>query len=97
MLEGECLLIVEDEERPLRRWDFVHCPPWTAHVLLGAGDGPCAILAVGARNAGRDIVYPVSDVAGRYGASVEEETRDASAAYASWPPIERRRFPWPPR
>ena len=49
VLSGECVLIVNDEERPLRQWDFFHCPADTPHVLVGAGDGPCAILMVGAR------------------------------------------------
>ena len=40
VLQGECLLIVEGEERTLRRWDFFHCPPQTKHVIVGAGDGP---------------------------------------------------------
>jgi uncharacterized cupin superfamily protein len=39
VLSGEALLIVEGEERPLKQWDFVHCPPRTNHVILGAGDG----------------------------------------------------------
>ena len=38
---GEALLIVEGEERPLRQWDFVHCPPGTKHIVGGAGRG-CA-------------------------------------------------------
>ena len=54
---GECLLLIEGEERPLRQWDFVHCPDWTEHVFVGAGDGPCAILAVGTRSGG-GVVYP---------------------------------------
>ena len=29
VLAGTCLLIVEEEERELRAWDFVHCPPGT--------------------------------------------------------------------
>jgi uncharacterized cupin superfamily protein len=37
VLAGECVLLVEGEERPLRAWDFVHCPPGTAHVFVGAG------------------------------------------------------------
>ena len=41
VLSGEALLIVEGEERPLRAWDFVHCPPGTKHVIVGAGEGPC--------------------------------------------------------
>ena len=52
VLAGECLLIVEGEERLLRAWDFVHCPPWTEHVFVGAGDGPCLVVGVGARTEG---------------------------------------------
>jgi sugar (pentulose or hexulose) kinase len=65
----------------LKAWDFVHCPPWTDHVFVGAGDGSSAILAVGSR-ASQDIVYPVSEVAGRYGGSVETETPNPKEAYA---------------
>ena len=61
VLSGECLLLVEGEERPLKAWDFVHCPPWTEHVFVGTGDGPCAIVGVGARNAGEGLVYPASE------------------------------------
>ena len=32
VLGGECLLVVEEEERPLRRWDYFHCPAGTRHV-----------------------------------------------------------------
>ena len=59
MLSGECLLLIEGQERRLRAWDFVHCPAWTEHVFVGAGTGPCAILAVGTRTDG-GVVYPVS-------------------------------------
>src|SRR5919201_3207315 len=71
VLSGECLLLVEGEERRLRPWDFVHCPPWTEHIFVGAGDGPCLVLAVGARRKGRGIRYPVSEVALKHGAGVE--------------------------
>ena len=56
VLAGEALLVVEGEERPLRQWDFVHCPPETKHVIVGAGDSQCLVLAVGARDrsTGRD-------------------------------------------
>jgi uncharacterized cupin superfamily protein len=50
VVSGEALLVVEGEERPLRQWDFVHCPPETKHTMLGAGDAPCVIVAVGARD-----------------------------------------------
>src|SRR5437867_365937 len=29
VLAGECLLLIEGEERTLQAWDFVHCPAWT--------------------------------------------------------------------
>jgi uncharacterized cupin superfamily protein len=96
VLQGEATLLVEDEERPLRQWDFVHCPPHTAHVIVGAGDGPCVVLMVGARNAGDELVFPHSDTAAKYGVSVEEDTDDRAVAYAGWNRPEQRRFPWPP-
>ena len=85
VLSGECLLIVEGEERPLKAWDFVHCPPWTEHVFVGAGDGPCVVLGVGARRKGRGLVYPVNETALKHGAGVEEETSDPAVAYARFP------------
>lgn len=85
VLSGECLLVIEGQERRLTAWDFVHCPPWTEHVFVGAGDGPCAILAVGTRLADA-VVYPASPVAARHGAAVSAETRNPSEAYADLPP-----------
>jgi uncharacterized cupin superfamily protein len=88
VLSGEARAIVEDEERPLRAGDLLHAPPGTAHVLVGAGDGPCAILMVGTRKRPETLLYPVSEVAGRFGASVDRETDDEAAAYAGTPPPE---------
>jgi uncharacterized cupin superfamily protein len=85
VLAGEALLLVEGEERPLRQWDFVHCPPGTEHDILGAGDSPCVVLAVGARRhqEGSDWGgYTVDEAAIRHGAGVEEETSDENVAYA---------------
>ena len=85
VLAGEALLIVEGEERPLRQWDFVHCPPGTKHVIVGAGDAPCVVLAVGARDrsTGPDWGgYTVDEAALRHGAGVEQETTDQHQAYA---------------
>jgi uncharacterized cupin superfamily protein len=90
VLAGEALLIVESEERPLRQWDFVHCPPETKHVIVGAGAGPCVVLAVGARilSTGPDWGgYPVDETALRHGAGVEKETTDPFEAYA---PVQKR-------
>ncbi len=96
VLAGECTLIVEEEERPLQQWDFVHCPAGTRHIFVGAGDGPCAILMIGARPDPEQLHYPVSEVAARYGASAGTATDDPDAAYADWPgeyaPV---RLPWP--
>jgi len=85
VVSGECILLVEGEERPLKAWDFVHCPPWTEHVFVGAGDGPCAIVGVGARNAGEGLRYPVSDVALKHSAGVTEEATSGKVAYAGVP------------
>ena len=92
---GEALAIVEGEERPLRRWDLLHCPPGTNHVIVGAGDGPCVVLAVGARDRtkGSDWgAYTVDEVAQRHGAGVERETTDAAEAYARFPDGELTRY-----
>jgi len=85
VLSGECLLLVEGQERRLRAWDLVHCPPWTEHVLVGAGDAPCVFVAVGARTKDRGLVYPANEVALRHRAGVETETREPSEAYARFP------------
>jgi uncharacterized cupin superfamily protein len=95
VLAGEALLIVEGEERPLRQWDFVHCPTGTAHVIVGAGEGPCVVLAVGARtlSAGPDWgAYTVDEAAIRHGAGVERETTDAADAYARFGKSEISRY-----
>ena len=83
VLSGECLLLVEGEERRLKAWDFVHCPAWTEHVFVGAGDGPCTLLAIGGRSDG-DVIYPEAEVALRRGAGVEKTTKEPKEAYASY-------------
>jgi len=87
VVAGECVLVIEETERRLRPWDFVHCPPETDHIFVGAGDGPCVIVMVGAREPDKTIVYPVSEVAARHGASAEHETPDPAEAYARFPPL----------
>ena len=84
VVSGECFLVMEGEERRLKAWDFVHCPPWTEHVFVGAGDGPCLIVTAGARTFA-DIVYPVNDAAARHGASVDVETPKPREAYRPYP------------
>jgi uncharacterized cupin superfamily protein len=85
VLAGECLLLIEEEERPLKAWDFVHCPPDTNHSFVGAGDGPCVIFMTGARLEDKGIVYPRSELAIRHGAGVETDTSSPAEAYAPFP------------
>jgi uncharacterized cupin superfamily protein len=92
VLSGECLLLVEGEERPLRAWDFVHCPPWTEHVFVGAGSGPCAILMIGRRNPGGGVRYPAAEVALRHGAAVEKDTDLPAEAYARFEQMVEDRY-----
>lgn len=90
VLSGECLLLIEGEERLLRAWDFVHCPPWAEHIFVGVGDGPCLVVGVGARRKGRGIRYPVNELALKYRAGVETETtepREANARFAEDKPV----------
>jgi len=82
VLSGECRLLVDGEERMLRAWDFFHCPAGTEHVFVGAGEAPCVILMAGARTPDEQVLYPVSELAGRYGASVKRETPSPKEAYA---------------
>jgi uncharacterized cupin superfamily protein len=99
VLQGGCRLIVEGEERPFRTWDFFRAPPWTEHAFVGAGDGPCVILMVGA-HVSPGVRYPVSELAARYGASVENETSDPDEVYATAERFRRgrpafwSRLPW---
>jgi uncharacterized cupin superfamily protein len=94
VLSGEALLIVEGEERPLRQWDFFHCPPGTRHIIVGAGETTCVLLSIGSREhqRGREWgAYTVDEAALRRGAGVAEETADAEQAYAGFP-----RYSWTP-
>jgi uncharacterized cupin superfamily protein len=92
VLAGECLLIVEGEERPLVTWDYFHCPGGTAHVIIGAGDGPAVVLAVGARGGRKGLAYLADDTALAHGAGVEAETKSWKDAYAAFPASHRARY-----
>jgi uncharacterized cupin superfamily protein len=102
VLAGECLLLVEGEERRLRAWDFVRCPPETEHIFVAIGEGPCMIFMAGARVGWpeKGIVYPRSELALRHGAGVEKETTSPAEAYAPFPKWQLRRpddssgLPW---
>jgi uncharacterized cupin superfamily protein len=96
VLHGECLVILEGEERPMRQWDFLHCPAGTAHIFVGAGTGPCAVLMIGSRRLDA-CHYPVSELAAKYGASAAADTDDGDEAYADWnrQPWSAAANPWP--
>jgi uncharacterized cupin superfamily protein len=87
VLSGECLLIVDEQERTLRAWDFVNLPAGTDHIVIGAGDGPCALLMAGARSEDEELLYPRSEVALRHGAGAEATTPDPALAYAGTGPV----------
>jgi uncharacterized cupin superfamily protein len=86
VLAGSCLLLVEEQERDLRPWDFVHCPAGTLHTFVGTGDDPCVIFMIGARREGGSIVYPRSELARARQAGVETETASPAEAYAPFAP-----------
>jgi uncharacterized cupin superfamily protein len=95
VLSGEALLIVEGQERPLEQWDFVHCPPETRHVFVGAGDRPCVLLAASSRQFQKDGpwgYYVIDEAAQRYGACADVETQNTELAYANVPPSEKSRY-----
>ena len=100
VIEGECLLIVEGEERRLGPWDYFHCAPGTTHSFVGAGDGPCVMVTVGRRGEGETIFYARDDTALSHGAVAEQETDTPSEAYAPFPKWESGRpggwdsLPW---
>jgi mannose-6-phosphate isomerase-like protein (cupin superfamily) len=84
VLSGECVMIVEGEEHLMKAWDYFHCPPGTPHIIVGAGDGPAFVIAVGGRVGGSgNPVYLPDPAAAKYGAAVEQETTDPKEAYAS--------------
>ena len=87
VVAGECLLIVESQERTMKQWDLFHCPVWTEHVLIGAGIGPCVLLAVGSRLQPLEIRVPVNDAALRRGAGATEEL---SSSQDVWPMLGMR-------
>jgi uncharacterized cupin superfamily protein len=95
VVAGEALLIIEGEERPLKQWDYVHCPVDCAHTIIGAGDGPCVIVAASSRvNMGGDNwgAYTVDPVAQKHNAGVDEETTDPALAYARWQPSKPTKY-----
>ena len=86
VLAGECLLVIEEQERPLRAWDFVHCPSGTRHIFVGTSEEPCVVFMTGARRAGKTLLYPESEAARAHNAGVETETNAPAEAYAPFAP-----------
>jgi uncharacterized cupin superfamily protein len=74
--------MLNGEERPLRQWDFLHCPAGSEHVFVGTGDGPCAVLMIGSRREAHTT--PVNELAAKYDASVTAATDEPAEAYADW-------------
>ena len=95
VVSGEGLLIVEGQERPVKQWDFVHCPPETRHAFVGAGEGPCVLLCASSRQfqtVGPWGLYCADENAARYNASSPEDTQDGSVAYARFPSARPSRY-----
>jgi uncharacterized cupin superfamily protein len=95
VLAGEAVLIVEGQERSLKQWDFVHCPPGTKHAFAGAGSGPCVLLCASSRQFQKDGpwgFYCADEAAARYNASPPEDTQDGALAYARFAPQQPQRY-----
>ena len=95
VLSGECIAVVEGAEHRMGPWDYLHCPPGTAHITIGAGEGGCAILMVGTRDPDETTHYIADPVAARHGAAVETDTESAREAYKDRAPIRPAPSPWP--
>ena len=96
VLSGECILIVEGEERRLQQWDYFHCPPGTAHITVGASEEPCAIFMLGARTPGKLIEYTPDPVATKHGVAVKERMDNSRDAYADQDRTRSSvKAPWP--
>jgi uncharacterized cupin superfamily protein len=96
VLSGEAVLIVEGEERVVRQWDFVHCPPGTRHAFAGAGDVQCVLLCAGSRQfqaTGPWGSYCADRVAARYNASPPHDTTDGDVAYGRFEPSRETEYP----
>ena len=96
VIQGECVLIVEDEEVLLRAWDFVHCPPGTAHTFVGAGEGPCVLVCAGNRDFDDETFwreYRASESARRHGVSGDAE-RSPAGSWRVERPSQWPALPW---
>jgi quercetin dioxygenase-like cupin family protein len=95
VISGECVAVVEGKERRMQQWDYLHSPPGTAHITIGAGEQPCAILMFGSPDPSRDVTWIADETAARYGASVAQTTGWDTEAYGDVPPPVPARAPQP--
>ena len=96
VLSGECIAIIEGQERRLHRWDFVHCPPGTKHAFVGVGEEPCVLLCASSRQFQKDGpwgYYCYDETAERYNAASPEDTQDGEIAYGRFPESQEARYP----
>jgi uncharacterized cupin superfamily protein len=89
VLSGECVAVIENEERRMRQWDYFHSPPGTEHITVGAGDEPCAILMFGSPDPRRKVEWIANETAAKHGASVAKTTGRDTEAYGELPPVTR--------
>jgi uncharacterized cupin superfamily protein len=98
VLTGECLLVVEGQERRMGPWDYFHCPPGTAHIMVGAGEAGCVLFMFGNRRPDERVEYLHDPAAARHGVQVTEPTDSPRQAYADRPRDRRAvTSPWPSR
>ena len=93
VLHGEGLQIVEGQERPVKQWDFVHCPPGTKHAFVG---GPLVLLCASSRQFQKDGpwgYYCKDETAAKHNASSPEDTQDGRLAYARFAPTQETTYP----
>jgi uncharacterized cupin superfamily protein len=96
VLSGECIAVIENEERRMRRWDYFYSAPGTAHVIVGAGDEASVILMFGSPDPTRKVEWIANETAARHGASVARTTgRDTEAYGEPLPEVVRVRAPSP--
>jgi uncharacterized cupin superfamily protein len=94
VVAGSGTVVIEGEERPLKQWDLVHCPPGTAHTIVG---GPLVVVSVGSRERQTGAgdkwgMYVADPLAAKYGASVETDTPDPEVAYRDWEKAQFARY-----
>lgn len=96
ILQGECILVIEEQERQLRTWDFVHCPPMTGHTFVATGDEPCVLLATGNRRDDLERIYPRSEAALLHEASspVDTENPERKGVWEVRRPQRWDELPW---